>query len=343
MKKRFFCLCLSCILFLLCACAPAEKTQNPSEDFTPLFRFKVSQDCANKTLLFSLPLSDGFFYFHTTEDDSVLGGFVSSKRSISSESVLKTSSDLSFVRLRETKRDQATILAPSGVSFALLKENGSQTTPLPEGIHFENALFFDDLTLLAETDDLLILCPVDFSQTYVLAQKVRLQDFAKPLAVTHEKSRIWYATKDASGAFDGIAFFEYGKNTPLGRENFFFDSVQPIGNSAVLFTRLLDDKGAVYLFRDLESGSVASLAVDEAFSAVTCDPDAKVLCGVGKGEDSNTVFVYDFQKGKLSTAYETAGDVSQSLAVSSDATELLFSVALGDDEVMGILNLENFL
>ncbi len=339
MKKRFFPLLAAALLLALSGCSPEQKQVAPAEAFTPLFRVSIADGNGDETKLISLPKSDGYFYLHAGENASFSGGFVSPKRSVSSEGIFKATDPLSFVALRETESDRATLLTPNGVTFALLKENGAQTTALPEDVNFQNALFFDDLTLLAEKEELLVLCPVDFKETYVLASKDRLPFFGEPLAVTHEKRRIWYTTKDESGAHNGIAFFEYGKNLPLGSETFPFDSFQRIGKSAVLFTRLLDDGGALYLYRDLETDSVASLTVEKPFAGVTCDPQGKVLCAAGAGEEENTVFVYDFQKDRLRTRYETSGTVCPSLSVRQAADELLFAVTIGSEQVFGTLDL----
>ena len=336
MKKTLLRLTAIFLMLSLFSCAKEEEAVQNAEVFTPLFRFSVSEGGAERTRLFSLPESEGFFYLHPASEGGYSGGFVSPSRSVSSESVIRTETELSFAVAGEKKRDQMTLLTSDGLYHTLLKENGAEKTLLPEGIDFSDSLFFDSLTLLGRKDDLLVLCPVDFSETFVLADTKRLHSFSSPLAVTHDKNRIWYTLSEEEGVYSGIAFFEYGKNTPMGTENFSFHSYSLIGSRGVLFTRLLDDGGALYLFRDLETDAVRSVTVQKALTAMTCDEEGNVFCGT----DGTTVFCFDGESGKETGNYEVAsGTIAPSLALDAKGETLLFAFGVGEDAVLATLDL----
>ncbi|MBR7165423.1 MAG: hypothetical protein IKD18_04000 [Clostridia bacterium] len=343
MKKRIlaFCLCLICLVSLG-SCGKEEEKGGKQSAFTPLFRFMVAEGRGRETRLISLPDSDGFFYLHPNPDGAFTGGFVSPKRSVAAEGFV-TLENADFCAVSETERDRATLVSPDGITHLLLKEGGAETKPFGDTkADFSQGLFFDDFTLLGAADHLLVLCPVDLSQTYVLADTTRLPDFAAPLAVTHTKTRIWYA-RGAAGDYTGIAFFEYGKNVPLGSENFPFHAFQPIGNNAVLFTRNLPDGGAMYLYRNLETDDVATLTVDKPFHAVTCDPAGTTLCGTLAGSDHGSVEIYDLKSGKKRGTYSSgAGVPADSLAISPDGKTLLFSMSMGGDAVLATLDLTQY-
>ncbi len=337
---RFVALLLLCTL-VLCSCSPSEENPVvPEEAFTALFRFSISSLEENKTRISYCKESDGFFYLHGQTGGGFLGGFVSPERSMSCESVVKSTAPLTFSQIRENGEDKAILLTDGGVFHTLFKENTSQCTPLPTNLDFSRAVFYDDLTLIAETEELLVLCPVDFENTYVLSPKEALPDFAGVIAVTEGGKRIWYAQGRLDGTFKGIAFFEYGENVPLGSENFLFDSFTPIGTSSVLFSRKLADGGALYLMRNLETGETGSVTTKEALDGVTCDPAGTVLCGSLKKGSGGEIQVYDLTDGTLSGTYSIAhGAPSPYLAVSDDAETLLFAVSQGTDEVIGALDL----
>ena len=330
---------------LLSACGSGGGQSSTSEDpYTPLFRFRIAEGTAGETLLFCLPASEGFFYLHPGEESGFVGGFVSPKRSVSAEAILNSTSPLGFATLRETGRDTASLLSGAGLSQILLKEKG-ETLPYPdlEGVRFENAVFFDDLSIVAETDDLLLLLPVDFAETYVLAQKALLSDFARLLCVTGGKSRLWYATADESGAYTGIAFFEYGKNTPLGQKKFSFDSVTLIGDHGLLFTRKGENGETEYRYLDPESGFERVLSVKGDFTGAVCDlaGDRLVLCR--SEEKSGEILLLDFKTGEKKGTHTIAyGNPAPSLALSLDGKTLLFAVGMGSDAILATLDLDHY-
>ena len=276
MKKTIGLLTLIALtLPLFLACGKTADSTAKKDLFTPLLRVAIESEKREETRLFYLDQSRGYCYLHPSESGFV-AGFVSPEESISSERVLAESVPLSFAALREKQKGSATLLTNAGVSHLMLKENTGSTTALPENISFENALFYDSLTLLAETEDLLLLCPVDFKETFVLAKKADLPQFSRLLAVTDGGQKIWYAKKDGD-SYGGIACFQYGKSTPLQEEALAFDSFQAVSETAILFTRNLPDGGVLYLFRDLEKNTYSSLTVDQPFDGVTCDPAGKTL------------------------------------------------------------------
>jgi len=337
--KKFRLLILLCLFPLLLTACGEEGSENP-EAFTPLFRFSVAGLEDNSTKLFYCPKSQGYFYLHGMENGGFLGGFVSHERSISGESVVESSQPLSFALLREKAQDRATLLTDQGLFHALLKENGSESVPLPENISFQNAVFYDDLTLIAENESLLLLCPVDFKETFVLAQKKNLPEFAKVITVTQDGGLIWYARKNSDGAYTGISCLEYGKSQPFKQETFAFDSFRVIGETGVLFTRLLPDGGALYTYRDLESGKASSLTSDTVFSGIVCDPEGNTFCGSIRKDGSGEIQVFDFKKGTKTGVYRTEhGKPSDSMAIDSTGTELMISVSMEKDEVLGVLDL----
>ena len=342
MKKRLFCLCLALMMsFLLPACGGEEPETTEGEVFVPLLRFVVEEGSEGSVRLFSCPESDGFFYLHPAPEGGFSGGFLSTSRSISSESVVKETATLSFAAMRENGVDRATMVSDAGITNLLLKQNVSETRPMPEGIDLSGGLYYDELTLLGETEELLVLCPVDLSETYVLAEKKKLAEFAEPLLVAGDAERVYYALKGEGAAFGGIAYFEPGKDDPRGVEHFPFDSFQRIGTDGALFCRALEDGGMLYLYRNFAKGAGGSFVADRPFDGVTCSEDGTVLVGAYSGDGEGTVVVCDLASGKERGRYVSElGAPCPSMALSPDGKTLLLALVAGGEEVLGILDLE---
>ncbi len=344
--KKILCFLLL-FSFVLSAAACGKETASATADstdvFSPLFRFVVSEGKGSETRIIYLPKSDGFLYLHPGEDGGVTGGFVSPNRSVSSEAMFKTTASISNILVWEDEKDRAHLLTDKELFTLLLKENGTHRTELPADFTFSNPVSYNDLSFINEKDGLLLLHPVDFQETYVLAQNSALPDFAELILPTENGKKLWYAKSDGNGAYKGIGFFEYGSNTPLGNENFEFDSYQRIGNTAVLFTRILEDGGALYVYRNLENGTTHSLVSDVVFQGVSTDPSGKVLCGglpVGEG---GKIQIFDLEKGTKKGEYAIDyGTPAKSLAISSDAKTLLIAVGKDKDEILGTLDLTKF-
>ncbi len=337
--KRFLSLlcCLICLL-PLASCDSAEA--NPSLSFSPLFRVRIPEGAAGSTLLASCPLSEGVLYLHPS-DVGTTGGFVSASRSASAEAILSEESAVSRIRLIEKQRDLAFVLTDTALhSVSLL--SASVKTALPERFSAEDALFFDSLSLMTVSDGLVLLYPIDFSETFVLADTARLPDFASLLAVSEHGKRIWYA-KGSKGAYTGLAFFEYGSNLPLGGESFSFTSFTNLGGGAVLFTRALPDGGALYTYRNFSTGVIRSLSSDTLFDAVTVDPAGTVLCGLSLGGGTPSLRSFSLTDARALGTHEILyGSPAPSLALSSDARTLTLAVSNGSDLILGTLDLSPY-
>lgn len=273
--KKVICFLLLCLLPLsLFGCQREESPATAGEDqvFTPLFRFTVSNGKSAETRLFYLPESDGFLYLHPGEEGGITGGFVSPSRSVSCEAMFRSDASLSSVLVWEDAKDRAHLLTDQELFTLLLKENGAHRTALPEDVSLNNPVSFNKLSFINEKEDLLLIHPIDFADTYVLAQSVRLPDFQGLILPGENGKKLWYARGVDRNEYNGIGFFEYGSNTPLGAEDFPFDSYQRVGSSSVLFTRVLEEGGALYLYRNLDTGLIRSLISDTVFEGVTCDP-----------------------------------------------------------------------
>lgn len=336
MKRIVLSLLALLLLFTGSACKKETK-ESESEAFSPLFRFTVAEGQSHKTRLFYLSQSRGYLYLHPSEDGGFTGGFVSPDRSLSCEAMLKSDAPLSSVLVWENGKDRAHILTEKEFFLILPAENAAKSTPLPHGVGIENALSCDPLSFIEEKDGLLLLHPVDFSQTYVLAEKARLPDFAALMTASHEGKRIWYA-KGEEGAFSGIAFFEYGNNLPLGGEAFPFDSFSILGEGKVLFARETDGD-TLYTYRDLESGLVRNYLATEEHEGAACSADGSVLCLSQRKGEGSRVLVIDLEKGgkkgELSFSY---GHVAPSMALNTDGKELLLALGSGSDEMLGTIN-----
>lgn len=341
--KRLICIFLMlCTALSLVACTSGEQEPiEPEELFSPLFRFTVSEGKSGETRLYYLPKSEGFLYLHPGEEGGITGGFVSPSRSISSEAMFKSDASLGSLLVWEDSKDRAHLLTDRELFTLLLKENGAHRTALPEDFLPHNPVSLDKLSFINERDGLLLIHPVDFKETYVLAQSARLPDFAGLILPSDSGKKLWYARSDGD-AYKGIGFFDYGSNTPLGNEDFPFDSFQRIGKTAVLFTRVLED-GALYLYRDLESGETRSVVSDTVFKGVTCDVAGKLLCGSVSEGEGGAVHVLDLETGKEKGKYTIDyGSPAKSLAISNDAKTLLIAVGKDSDEVLGTLDLTKF-
>lgn len=342
MKKIsfFLAICLSFSLFLSCEKKPVKSES--ADPFTPLFRFAVEEGKSGETRLFYLKESDGFFYVHPQKEGGITGGFVSPSRSLSGEKIFSAEGELDSVLVWETEQDHAYVLADSGLYLTLLKEGGSQKIESEKPIPLQNAALFDSLSYLAQKDGLLLLEPVDLSQSYVLANTALLPDFACVLATSKNGKTIFYA-RESEGQFLGTASFEYGKNEPQNEENFEFDSFLRAGKNAVLFTTLLEDGGALYRYRNLETGENKVVISDTAFDGVCCNENGTVLCGVKAGESGGEVIAFDLKTGKEKGRYSvTFGIPGKYPALSSDGKTLLLAAGKGSDEILGTLDLRCF-
>lgn len=343
--KKTLCFLLLLSLALSTAACGTEKEMNPAETgelFSPLFRFTVSEGKAAQTRVIYLPESDGFLYLHPDEEGGVKGGFVSPSRSVSSEAMFKTASSASELLVWEDEKDRAHLLTDKELFTLLLKENGTHRAPLPSDLVPFGAIAYNDLSFINEKDGLLLLHPVDLKETYVLADSGRLPDFAGLILPSDNGKKLWYAKGDGS-SYTGIGFFEYGSNTPLGSESFSFDSYRRVGESAVLFTRILEDGGAHYLYRDLESDATASLVSDVVFEGVSCDAAGTVLCGSTSSDNGGKIYVFDFKTGAKKGEYSIDfGSPAPSHAVDADGKTLLIAIGKGRDEILGTLDLTKF-
>ncbi len=336
MKRWFLCL-LSLLLLLSFPSCAKEKESGENEAFSPLFRFTVAEGRSDETRLFYLGQSRGYLYLHPSSEGGFTGGFVSPARSLSCEAMLKSDASLSSVLVWENGKDRAHILTEKELFLALPAENAAKGTPLPQGIRTEGAMVSDPLSFIEQKDGLLLLHPVDLAQTYVLADTARLPDFSRLLTTSHDRSRIWYA-KGSPDAFTGIAFFEFGKNLPLGSEDFAFDSFLPLGEGKLLFTRKTDSE-TLYTYRDLESGLVRTYLAKETFDGVACSADGSTLClSQNKGEGSK-ILVVDLAAGKIKGTHSFSyGHVAPSMALNADGSQLLLALGSGSDEMLGTLN-----
>ncbi len=342
MKKILSLICLILCFSSLLSCAKTEEKNKNKEAFSPLFRFTVKEGATDQTRLFYLEESKGFLYLHPDEE-GFTGGFVSPKRSISAEGILKNKGDLSQITVWEKEKDHAILLTPTEITISLLKEKGVHETPLPEGFSTDGAFPLDDLSFVTKKDSLLLVHPVDLKETYVLANASLLPDFSHLIATSGEGRYLWYAKADAKGNYTGIAFFEYGKNTPMGGEDFPFDKVQKVGEDALLFTRVLEDGKALYIYRDLSENKVHSFTAEKAFEGVICDEEGKVLCGTVSEGDGGKINIIDLEKGREKGVYTIDyGNPAPSLAIDEDGETLLVAIGKGGDEILGTLDLTRF-
>lgn len=338
MKKAFFLVLLLLTTLLPAGCSEAAENGKAAAEleFSPLLRIAVEDGAAKDTRLFYLPQSVGLLYVHP-DGDGFSAGFVSPHRSISAERVLRGEGDIASVSVREEAKDRVFVLTEKGVYTLFLDAAtpDSAFTPYPEKAAAEDHLFFDELTVLADAEELLLLLPVNMSETYVLAQKALLPDFASVLTVSDNGKKIWY-TRAADGAYTGIGFFEYGKNTPLGNENFSFDEALPLADGKVLFTRGLEDGGTLYLYRDLDGGTAASVTVDTRYDSVTATPDGKLLAAVKCSDTHGTVDLFRLESGeKIGSLEISFGVPAPALALSEDGGKLFLAVGSSEEMILG--------
>jgi len=340
--KKAICFVLLLVLTLMpVGCGEETNGEKNTElEFTPLLRIATEEGAAKETRLFYLKESVGFFYVHPDEG-GFSAGFVSPHRSISAERILKGEGSVKTLSVREEAKDRIFVLTEKG-AYTLVLDGAtadSSFAPYPPKAAAEEYGFFDDLTVYAEAEELLLLVPVNMSETYVLAQKNLLPDFSSVLTVSDNGKKIWY-TRAKDGENLGIAFFEYGKNTPLGNENFIFDSAEALGDGKVLFTRSLESGGAFYLYRDLESGLATNVTADTVYDRVTATPDGKLLAGVKAEDGKGTVDIFDLEKGeKKGTLSIPFGTPTTAIAFSSDGGKLSLAVGSGEEMILGTVDM----
>ncbi|MBE6712018.1 MAG: hypothetical protein E7580_00700 [Ruminococcaceae bacterium] len=343
--KRLICLLLFLLTPLsLFACGEEEQPllKKNTEIFSPLFGFTISQGKAGETRLFYMPESDGFLYLLPNENGGVSCGFVSPGRSISSEAIFQSEATLATVTVWENGRDRACVLTDQELYTVLLAENGAHRTPLPEDFALSHPTDLDGVSFINQKDSLLLIHPVDFAETYVLAQTESLTDFAEPILAASDGKKIWYARRSGSGAYKGLGCFNYGESTPASTEDFAFDAFKPVSDNAVLFTRKTEN-GALYIYRNLETGEIRSMVSSVIFEGVICDPAGKVLCGSVTEGDGAKVHVMDLATGNKKGEHPLEyGTLSPSLAISSDAKTLLIAIGTGDRAIIGTVDLTHF-
>lgn len=339
--KRAFVLVLLCVSLMFCGCTSGENgnTSTAESEFSPILRISVEDGAAASARLFYLPLSQGVLYLHP-DGEGFSAGFVSTHRSISAEKILKGEGSVAAVTVSEEAKDRIFLAAETGVYTLIMdgKTADSSFTAYPEKGKAERYGFFDELTLYGEAEELLLLLPVNLSETYVLAQKKLLTDLDSVLTATADGRRIWY-TRSSGGENLGIAFFEYGKNTPLGTENFSFDGATAIAPGKVLFTRSLEDGGSLYIFRDLESAVAKSVTTDSAYDAVSVTPDGTRLAALKRGEGKGSLDVFSLDQGEKLLSLEIPFGEPQALALSHDGGKVFLAVGSGTDIILGSVDL----
>ncbi len=342
-KKIFSFLFVFLCLSLLVSCGAEGKKEQNKEMFSPLFRFTVKEGESNKTRLFYMPESEGFLYLHPSTEGGFTGGFVSPERSLSAEGLIQSEGELSSLTVWESGKDQGILLTKKSLLITLLNEKGLHETPFPDTFSAQDAFPLDSLSFVAKKDKLLLVHPIDLKETYVLADTSLLPDFAHLIATSGDGRYLWYAKADAEGNYTGIAFFEYGKNIPLGDQNFPFDKVQRVGEDALLFTRNLEDGKALYLYRDLSENQIRGFTSDKAFEGVICDEEGEILCGTRTVGEGGSVTVIDLEKGREKGVYTIDyGAPAPSLAIDEDGETLLLAIGKKGDEILGTLDLEKF-
>ena len=325
------------------ACSEEKMEVAPKSDetFSPLFGFTISEGKAGETRLFYLPESDGYLYLLPNEEGGMSCGFVSTTRSISSEAIFKSDADISTACVWENGRDRAYVLTDQELFTLLLSESGAHKTALPEGFVLSNPMNLQGITFVNESEGLLLVHPVDFSATYVLAQTEPLSGYSELLLTTDEGKKIWYARGGENG-YTGLGYFEYGSNEPLGTEDFTFDAFTPVSENAILFTRKTEN-GALYLYRNFKTGEMRSMVSSTVFEGVTCDPAGRILCGSISSDNGAKVHVMDIASGTKKGEHPLEyGTLSPSLAMSKDASTLLIAIGTGNRAIIGSIDLTKF-
>ncbi len=340
MKKAIFLVLLLVLSLMPMGCGEESGSGKTAElEFSPLLRIATEESAAKDTRLFYLKESVGFFYVHP-DGDGFSAGFVSPHRSISAERILQGEGSVETLSVREEAKDRIFVLTDAGAYTMVLDgaTADSSFTPYPPKAAAEEYGFFDSLTVFAEAEELLLLVPVNMSEIYVLAQKALLTDFDSVLTVSDNGKKIWY-TRAENGENAGIAFFEYGKNTPLGSENFGFDSARAVGDGKVIFTRALDDGGCLYLYRDLESAAAASVTSEVVYDEVCATPDGKLLAGMKRESGKGYVDIFDLQSGKKKATLPVPFGTPAAIALSSDGGKLSLAVEGGEEMILGTVDM----
>lgn len=340
MKKAIFLVLLLVLSLMPTGCGEEDPSEKTAElEFSPLLRIATEEGAAKETRLFYLKESVGFFYVHP-DGDGFSAGFVSPHRSISAERILSGEGSVETLSVREEAKDRIFVLTDAG-AYTLVLDGAtadSSFAPYPQKAAAEEYGFFDSLTVFAEAEELILLVPVNMAETYVLAQKSLLPDFSDVLTVSDNGKKIWY-TRAENGENLGIAFFEYGKNTPLGNENFAFDSACALADGKVLFTRALADGGCLYLYRDLEGGVAASVTSDTVYDRVTATPDGKLFAGVKAEEGKGFVDIFDLESGKKKATLPIPFGTPDAIAFSADGGKLSLTVGSGEEMILGAVDM----
>lgn len=339
-KALFLVLSLSLLLFPAACGEESEISINETLELSPLIQLSVEEGASDGARLFYLEKSVGVLYLHPDEGGFNVG-FVSSHRSISAEQILHGEGAVSAVSVREEAKDRIFISVEKGVYTLIMDGNtaDSSFTPYPEKAAAERYGFFDDLTVYAEAKELLLLLPVNMSETYVLANRELLIDFASVLTVSDNGKKIWY-TRSENGEYTGIAFFEYGKNTTLGNENFGFDSARAVGDGKVLFTRKTEDGACLYLYRDLENATAFSVMSETLYDEVSITPDGSLLVGVKAKDGKGVVDIFQTESGKKTGSLPIEfGTPCPAVCLQSDGGKIFLAVGSGTDLVLGEIKL----
>ena len=339
MKKFvvFFLLLIFSLAFFSCGVTPPTTTEEDPV-LSPLFRFQVAYDRSRETRIEYLPLSDGFFYCHPSESGSVCG-FVSPTRSLSSEALLTISDEPSLLSLIETSEDHALVFTKEKAYLLNLKGGGAEEFSLHKNVDYSRVLPYRSLHFLAETKDLIVLQSFAMEEPMVLAEKKDLPGFSRLLTTSDDGRLIWYATADENG-FNGIGCFEYGSSRPLKTESFPYQNVQTVAEGKLLFTRILEDGSALYLFRDTLHATASSLTFATPFDSVTADPSGRFLATTSSLEDGGTVSAWRFaDQSQVFLHLSEYGNPSPELAFDKDGKTLLIAIGKGKDELLATFSM----
>lgn len=331
--------------FSLFSCSEKEEEKGGAQkdEVTPIFTLSAARGKEQDTAIFAL--SDGFVYFAET-DDGFHGGFADPSHSVLCDNILSEAGRVPFdsIRVYETEKKRAVITTEKALYLALLDENSSERFSIPEGTALENALFYDSCAFIHAdaARGLILLTPMDFSESYVLCPISALPDFSRLLALDRDEKKIFYALENEEG-FYGISSFDYGASAPNEQVSLPFDSVISIGGGKLLFEKKDAEGGAVYTIFDTASSKMTSFTATTAFSAFTASPDGEKFIGLLKDEAGEALHIIKPSSGtrmkKVSLGTRTAG----ALAVSGDGETLYFSLsdpaAPVGDEVIAMLSL----
>lgn len=317
MKKTAF---LFALLFLLTGCAkePDDRLQtaSPSVSVSAEAYFQIH---ASSVRLYAT--EKGFLVLSPGERESVCSWFSPEEKKLA-ENVFTCPGLCDSLLVCETEPGKAVVAANSSVFYTAFEENAAVEYALGEGVFAAGALYRRS-AFLCRKSDLLLLVPLDLSETFVLQDVRNLPDFAALLFTSPDGKSVWYATGE-KGAYTGVAGFQYGSTALLQGQKIAFFDWKTYGKTDLVLAKN-EEKGTDFIVFSPENGEVLTVFYPKTSADFAVCREKSLLAVSAAGE--NRIDFYSLDSGEAIASLELAENCrAASLAFSESGDTLAFAL-----------------